>query len=424
MADTEKNQDEEFAGFENLDDTFEDPAALLDDDTLDADFQDVDDAALEDVFEEEQAPTAKPKKKVNWFNIIIALVAVLGAGGLIMVKLAPQILGHGDSMQQMPPAEMAAVDTNTNPANAQAAAQAALMPVPGDNKPVNGDMLNNPDGYAQLAQNSTPAPASVPAKGSDPFAAVDNAAANPAPAANTGGVTMPDLPMPAPITSEPAPAASVAPVAQMPASAVVPAAPVAVETAPIALATDTAAVSALKGQVDNLSGRMDTIETKLDAALSAASKAQTASAPAGDDPRFEAIQSTLARLESRLDDMATSTKTRVAQAVRDVTNDDETPAPVVHKTTRKSASRAKKSTSAWDGAYKSTASATPVSAGSGNDGWTLRGAQPGQALLGGKDGDIRQVGVGDTVPGLGQITGIASLNGRWVVQGTQGRVAQ
>src|SRR6185369_538406 len=107
MADTNKDQDAEFEGFENLDTSYDDTDALNDDATLDADFQDVDDAALEDVFEEEQPAPVKAKKKINWFNIVVALIAVVGAGGLILVKLAPQLLTGDAGMPPVP--QMAAV---------------------------------------------------------------------------------------------------------------------------------------------------------------------------------------------------------------------------------------------------------------------------------------------------------------------------
>ncbi len=57
--------------------------------------------------------------------------------------------------------------------------------------------------------------------------------------------------------------------------------------------------------------------------------------------------------------------------------------------------------------------------------WTLRSAQPGKAVIASKTtSDLRTVEVGNTVPGLGRITDISIVNGKWVVRGTQGSVSQ
>ena len=57
--------------------------------------------------------------------------------------------------------------------------------------------------------------------------------------------------------------------------------------------------------------------------------------------------------------------------------------------------------------------------------WVLKAAQPGQATISTKNSsDIRQIEVGSTVSGLGKITSIGLENGKWVVQGTSGRVSQ
>lgn len=57
--------------------------------------------------------------------------------------------------------------------------------------------------------------------------------------------------------------------------------------------------------------------------------------------------------------------------------------------------------------------------------WVLRAAQPGVATISPEDGsDLRRVEVGDRVSGLGKIQSIAVENGKWVVQGSEGRVTQ
>lgn len=57
--------------------------------------------------------------------------------------------------------------------------------------------------------------------------------------------------------------------------------------------------------------------------------------------------------------------------------------------------------------------------------WTLRSAGPGRAVISPQDGsDMRQVEIGDNVPGLGRIRSISVENGRWVVRGENGSVLQ
>ena len=57
--------------------------------------------------------------------------------------------------------------------------------------------------------------------------------------------------------------------------------------------------------------------------------------------------------------------------------------------------------------------------------WVLRSASPGRATISPKDNnDLRQVEVGNTVPGLGKIQSISIENNRWVVRGTKSTVSQ
>lgn len=57
--------------------------------------------------------------------------------------------------------------------------------------------------------------------------------------------------------------------------------------------------------------------------------------------------------------------------------------------------------------------------------WVLKGAQPGRAMVSRPgESEMRNVAVGDTLPGIGRITGISYQDGRWLVQGTEGRITQ
>ena len=57
--------------------------------------------------------------------------------------------------------------------------------------------------------------------------------------------------------------------------------------------------------------------------------------------------------------------------------------------------------------------------------WELRAAQPGKAWVSSKGQDnMRSVRVGDKLSGVGRITAISLLNGRWIVQATNGQIRQ
>ena len=57
--------------------------------------------------------------------------------------------------------------------------------------------------------------------------------------------------------------------------------------------------------------------------------------------------------------------------------------------------------------------------------WVLRGAQPGQAMVArAGDGDVQTVRPGDSLPGIGRITEIVYVDGRWKVRGTTGEISQ
>lgn len=57
--------------------------------------------------------------------------------------------------------------------------------------------------------------------------------------------------------------------------------------------------------------------------------------------------------------------------------------------------------------------------------WELRAAQPDRAWVSqpGKK-EMRQVRVGDSLPGIGRITSIAYVGNMWIVQGTEGKITQ
>lgn len=397
-------QDDELQGF----DTFEDDAQALDDgmaeDSIDdADFQDISDDVDPDVFGDEE-PAIPAKKKTNWFNIGVAVIAITVAGGLIWTKLGPSLMGGGD---EPIPGPISSANPGANPGDSQSAAQSALAPA-GANTGTAPGLLDNPDNFANLGTlpaPDMPAP-SVNANTSDPFAGVPDAPtkAATAPVVADTTATTSGVPMPTPITTAPIETVMPEPVKlEQAATTATPA----VDTAPVT----PIAQASLENKVNALESRLDAIDSKLSAIQ----------APA-DDGRLNVIQTTLERLESRLDDMAVN---RTSSSPRNVSADDVAP---VRKAPVKKAAKPKPAPTQYDDAYaaprRTTVTTTTVSTTTGgNGGWELRGATPGRATIS-KGGNIREVGVGETVPGLGEITGVAQINGAWVVQGTSGRLAQ
>jgi len=437
--------DEDLDGFEPMESAFDDAPetdADGDDHVDDADFQDISDDIDADVFGEGQPADEAPKKKgVNWFNIGVAGVAVLVAGGLIFMKLAPSLLGGGGNAET--PAAVAgpdAVPANTD-TGANAAAQQALQP---QTQAVTGPgLLNNPDQYATL--NQVPAGSVTEAKAtpaSDPFASLGGTPALVAPAATPEQApTSAIVPMPTPISGsgDAAPDTSAitkdastttpvtTPVGTNTGAAVLDTAPV-VGSVPAA-GSNNATTAELKAQVSALQQKFEDLDSKVSSAVEKIGSA-TGSATPVDDARLSTIQTTLERLETRLDDLSSKRATTAVSAPRAATYDDAGPV-IVRKAPVKKASRTNSTgNSKWDEPYAAGARPAAMTEGSkttspatGAGGWELRGAQNGRAIIA-KAGDMREVGVGDNVPGLGEVMGIATMNGRWVVQGSKGRVSQ
>jgi intracellular multiplication protein IcmG len=150
----------------------------------------------------------------------------------------------------------------------------------------------------------------------------------------------------------------------------------------------------------------------------------TASVPAADNAAVAALEKKVATLETTLNDLKKTTATKsdvdalkaslakiekaVARAssdtkpadVKTTTSEDVKPAPVKTTATKK----------------------VPVVRKS----WVLRSAKPGMAWISEKGSDeIKTISVGDTVSGIGKVTAIAKDDGgRWVVNGTQGKINQ
>lgn len=425
--------DADLEGFESLesefDDAGQDDASLSGDSAEDADYQDITDEVDTEVFGEAPPSDAKPKSRINWFNIGVVVVAIAGAGGLIWSKMGAGSGAGGDpaAVASQDSAEMAEATQE----NSTAAVQAAVQPDSAAVQTASG-LLDNPDKLATFNQTTSfnPKDEINQPKPADPFAGLEQMPAQAQPETA--------VPMPAPISGAPQPQqAATTPVAAPELAAMAEPAPAAeptpqiVQPNPVAdtpapqletsNADATAADPALKAQVSALEARLNAIDEKL------SSGATTLAAPV-DDTRLSSIQSSLERLEARLDAISTTKPAPVAREASAPSYEAPAAEQPVRRSTKKTTAKAKPkpttSPSKWDQPYKPSAGTTQASASSaGSSGWELRGAQTGRAIIA-KGGDMREVGVGEVVPGLGEVTGIATVGGRWVVQGTQGRISQ
>ncbi len=216
----------------------------------------------------------------------------------------------------------------------------------------------------------------------------------PAPVTNTVAVEEPVAPPPQPVQqAEPVPVQQQTALAKEAVSE---------ETS----AGGTKILQALENKIGEVLSRMDGIESDLDEVKTAR----------GDD--YKKLEDRMASMQKDID----AIKARPASAA----TSHETYAPV--KATPKK--QAKKTPAQQDRAYYPAPAAAPAQpmtypSVSATPVWELRAAQPGRAWVS-KTGskDMQGVVVGETLSGVGKITGILYQNGRWIVQGTQGQILQ
>lgn len=128
-----------------------------------------------------------------------------------------------------------------------------------------------------------------------------------------------------------------------------------------------------------------------------------------DDEALAALQGELAALKSKVSDLSLSARSgsggKQAKPVGGGTEE---------KVKKPAAVKSSGGGSPYNQAWKPA-----------NAGWVLKSARPGQAMVS-KPGDdaVYTVKVGETLAGVGNITSIGQENGRWVVRGTMGQVAQ
>ena len=383
---------------DNLDDL-----DFTDEELLDQDLGDDLSGELEDYEEEnwddssEAQAAAKPKKKSSLFTIVVIGAAVLIGGG-ILVSMGGKKSANDPG--QAPPAEMAAT---------------APAPTSAPNDPNNLVSLQNADAPA----DPTPPPAAAPSQGfmnnptqldqggqapSLPDTPSMTGFADTAPAPAVEPPPVADLPIPQqnlpnidqikkaapPVNPAPEIVATPAPQPEPVASTPV---------APIAAAPVTQTDPALQSKLDLLINRIDSLEKKISVAPAANNSNDIAS-----------LKASVERLENRvsqLSDNAVAPRPVYTPSYTD-TNDSKV---VVKKTAPKKKKAEPKKSS--------------ISAASSVSKWELRGARPGEAMVG-KSGqaDFRTVRVGDSIVGIGQIQSISQSGGRWVVQGTTGSITQ
>ncbi len=195
------------------------------------------------------------------------------------------------------------------------------------------------------------------------------------------------------------------PVAETPASET----PV-VEAPPVVAAVDAEEVKALEskleGKIDELLQRMEKIESDLNTVREAK----------GDDTKdieetVQSLKEEIAELRSRPAAPAPEKKAKpkkvepkpepVEDAAVEETTEEAAPAPA--PAPKKVAASKTAPTSQWE----------------------LRAAQPGRAWVSPQGSrDMQSVVVGDTLTGIGKVTGIVYQNGQWTIQGTQGAIHQ
>ncbi len=187
-----------------------------------------------------------------------------------------------------------------------------------------------------------------------------------------------------------------------------PAETVPVAQAPAAAAPDTKALEKLDGRLEDVVKRMEQIETDL-GSVKNSKQADTQNL----QDTIESLKAEIAELKNR--PAAAPVSQRASKSPREEVEEPAADEPVEEAPRKKAPRKVAK-------AKPAVAKAAPAAA-SGR--WELRAAQPGRAWVS-KPGerDMQSVEIGQTIAGVGRVTGILYQNGRWTVQGTQGQINQ
>ncbi|MGZ9108298.1 MAG: hypothetical protein ACXW4B_05705 [Micavibrio sp.] len=368
----------------------------------------------------DEQPSPRAGKKSGNFNKILIGAAVLVGAGVLVFQLS----------------------RSPTPAPAPVPPPAASAPLPAVPPPANpdatqGGFLTNPENMAALEQDiaktyENTEIAEYGEEGTETVAPADDVAAPPMPTAMTQAETVnpapalvadmpppvpsgmdelslaatPPVPAPAPAPA-PTPATADEPAIRMPSASDVLLKQPTAETAPVdtALAeqvavVDTVPAAALVDKIDLVLARLDQLETDVKT-LQARDGRESADA-------LDDLRKSIAALEKKIGG-AEKAPTKPASPV---TSAEEAPPPKPQIL----------GSSAPEASPKPAPASTPQKAAIQ---WVLKGAQPGRAMVSRPgENEMRTVEVGDSLPGIGKITGISYQSGRWVVQGTQGRITQ
>lgn len=437
------NHDDEFEDdLEGFDDILEEgdlqnDGTLADEpleETLSDDDWDSYDEPIEDM-SSAQPQDSPPKKKSSTFNKILIGVAVIGAAGFFVMQMgkgpakAPAPQARPAAEQQQAEQQQAAVPSTPTPPTPPSPAAPAATPeeTPG--------LLSDPKALADMqrqiadrlptatqAELKEVTDVAVPPMPTAMTAVVDDP--NPQPALERHMPTAQDVmlknpkdvptPVSAPV-SPPVPGVVANDVAVPPPSPTPALAePVAMESPSPAPSVEpakntealeqTAKIESLNAQLAELSA-----EIKM---LKAQSKAQSEE----DKATIEKLKQTIEAQEKTPDRASAETPAQPEPKILGPADDEANSVPgnldsLEPVQVKKSAPVIK--TVAPSASVKESAE------------WVLKGAQPGRAMVA-KAGetDIRSVGVGDTLPGIGRITAVTYENGRWSVLGTKGRINQ
>lgn len=161
-----------------------------------------------------------------------------------------------------------------------------------------------------------------------------------------------------------------------------------------------------------LSTTVESLKQQLKAAQDKTA-AETRARQLAEEKEAQANKDAAAKIDAAKKDAAEKIAKSEAKAASLANMPKATPAPV--KTAAKTTAEPRKTTPVPSAPAATTASTQ----------WELRAAQPGRAWVS-KPGarDMQSVVVGENLSGIGRVTGISYINGRWIVQGTQGQVAQ
>ena len=207
---------------------------------------------------------------------------------------------------------------------------------------------------------------------------------------------------------------------------------------PAAPAVDPAVAQEMRSKIETLEKRL----ADMDRELANLRKQQSETQPAAAS-NSEVTAADLKALERRIDAIATKAASAAAvpapvrtAAPTPVVAPKPAPAPTpeIRNTTMvapaTSTVRTAVGTATGEPVISATPPRAPAAAPVPTSGkvtqWQLRSAQPGRATLSQQGSqEMRNVGVGDEVPGLGRILSIAQgADGRWVVRGSMGSAAQ